>query len=105
MTAAEAPRSCCMRVGVPCAPINFLSEVVDDPQVGRARRSLTQHHPVAGVFRGVSAPWRLASEPHRPAPATPAPLRGEHGRSILKELGLDDDAVDALVEDGVVWTP
>ncbi len=91
--------------GVPCSLINTLSEVVDDPQV-RAREAIaTQHHPVAGEFRGVNAPWRLASQALRPAPATPAPLRGEHGRSILKELDLDDDAVDALVEDGVVWTP
>jgi crotonobetainyl-CoA:carnitine CoA-transferase CaiB-like acyl-CoA transferase len=65
----------------------------------------TQHHPVAGEFRGVTAPWRLGSQSHRPAPATPAPLRGEQGRSILNEIGIDDDAVDALVEEGVVWTP
>ena len=65
----------------------------------------TQHHPMAGEFRGVTAPWRLGSQKLRPAPATPAPLRGEHGRSILHEIGLDDEAVDALVADGVVWTP
>ena len=91
--------------GVPCSLINTLSEVVDDPQV-RAREAIaSQHHPVAGEFRGITAPWRLASQALRPAPATAAPLRGEHGRSILKELDLDDAAVDALVEDGVVWTP
>ena len=104
MTAAEALNAL-RAVDVPCSLINTLSEVVDDPQV-RAREAIaTQLHPVAGEFRGVTAPWRLVSQSHRPAPATPAPLRGEHGRSILNELGLDDDTVDALVDDGVVWTP
>jgi crotonobetainyl-CoA:carnitine CoA-transferase CaiB-like acyl-CoA transferase len=104
MTAAEA-LDALRAVDVPCSLINTLSEVVDDPQVKAREAIATQLHPVAGEFRGVTAPWRLVSQSHRPAPATPAPLRGEHGRSILNELGLDDDTVDALVDDGVVWTP
>ena len=32
----------------------------------------------------------------------PAPVASEHGREVLLELGLDDDAIDRLVEDGVV---
>src|SRR5689334_24615264 len=50
-------------VGVPCAPINFLSEVVSDPQVVARRAIVDYEHPVAGVFRGVGTPWRLASDP------------------------------------------
>jgi crotonobetainyl-CoA:carnitine CoA-transferase CaiB-like acyl-CoA transferase len=37
-----------------------------------------------------------------PAGAPVSPAIGEHGRDILGELGLDDDAVAALVRDGAV---
>ena len=104
MTAAEA-LDALHAVGVPCALIKTLSEVVDDPHVQARGAIAAQQHPIAGEFRGVTAPWRLASQAHRPPPATPAPQRGEHGRSILNGLGLDDDAVDALVAEGVVWAP
>ena len=50
-------------VGVPCAAINFLSEVVTDPQVVARRAIVDYEHPVAGSFRGVGAPWRLTSDP------------------------------------------
>ena len=92
-------------VGVPCAPINFLSEVVSDPQVVARRAIVDYQHPVAGVFRGVAAPWRLASDPEDRRARLPAPLRGEHGREILAEVGLDDEAIDELAEGEVVWVP
>ncbi len=92
-------------VDVPCALINSLSEVVTDPQVTQRQSVVDYEHPVAGVFRGVGSPWRLASDgPHR-TPRLPAPQRGEHGRQILSELGLDEQLVDQLEERRVVWTP
>ncbi len=92
-------------VGVPCAPINFLSEVVTDPQVVARRAIVDYEHPVAGVFRGVGAPWRLSSDPEDRQARLPSPLRGEHGREILAEIGLKDQAVDELAEEKVVWVP
>ena len=92
-------------VSVPCAPINYLSEVVSDPQVVARRAIVDYQHPVAGVFRGVGAPWRLASDPADRQARRPAPLRGEHGREILQEIGLEDEAIDELTEESVVWIP
>jgi crotonobetainyl-CoA:carnitine CoA-transferase CaiB-like acyl-CoA transferase len=34
-----------------------------------------------------------------------APLLGEHGREILREIGYTDEAVDAFVADGVIGLP
>ena len=36
-----------------------------------------------------------------PAPRWRAPRLGEHTREVLAELGLDAEAIDALVADGV----
>ena len=104
MTAQEALRTM-HSVGVPCSRINSLSEVVSDPQVIARNAIVTQYHPVAGQFRSVGAPWRLASDAHGATAPTPAPLRGQHGRVILSRLGLDDAAITALEERGVVWVP
>ena len=60
---------------------------------------------VAGAFRGVGAPWRLASDPADRQARLPAPLRGEHGREILREIGLEDRAIDDLAEESVIWVP
>lgn len=92
-------------VGVPCGRINSLSEVVEDPQV-KARRAIVDYeHPVAGIFRGVGTPWRLASDPEDRQARLPAPLRGEHGREILGEIGMDNDAITRLTEGEIVWAP
>jgi crotonobetainyl-CoA:carnitine CoA-transferase CaiB-like acyl-CoA transferase len=103
MTAESALRIL-QSVGVPCSLINSVSEVVTDPQVLARGAITTQLHPQAGEFRGVNKPWQLASEADGD-PATPAPLRGEHGRKILAEIGIEDEQLDDLVEAGVVWIP
>ena len=92
-------------VGVPCGPINSLSEVVADPQVVSRRAIVDYEHPVAGVFRGVGSPWRLGSDPADRQARLPAPLRGEHSREVLDEIGLGHDEISRLVEGQVVWAP
>jgi crotonobetainyl-CoA:carnitine CoA-transferase CaiB-like acyl-CoA transferase len=104
MTADKALRLL-QEAGVPCARINRLSEVVEDPQVVARGSIAEQHHAVAGTFRAMTAPWRLASDEETGRPLRPAPLRGEHGREILAEVGLDEAGVDALAEEGVLWVP
>ncbi len=104
MTSGEALQVM-QNAGIPCAPINSLSEVVTDRQV-QARKAIVEYeHPVAGVFRGVGAPWRLGSDPDDRRTRLPAPLKGEHGREILAEIGLDEDAVAKLMKEQVVWVP
>ncbi|KQU28493.1 MULTISPECIES: CaiB/BaiF CoA transferase family protein [unclassified Rhodococcus (in: high G+C Gram-positive bacteria)] len=92
-------------VGVPCSQINSLSEVVSDPQVEARKAIVPYEHPVAGTFRGVGTPWRLASDPEDRQARLPAPLRGEHGREVLAEIGLDDAEIAALTNAEVVWVP
>jgi crotonobetainyl-CoA:carnitine CoA-transferase CaiB-like acyl-CoA transferase len=90
--------------GIPCGPINYLSEVVTDPQVVARQAIVEQQHPLAGVFRGVAPPWRLGSETSR-EPRLRPPLVGEHGEEILAGAGYGATAVQELVDEGVVWLP
>jgi len=89
--------------GVPCSTIKSISEVVSDPQVLARQAIYEQDHPVAGPVKLVSSPWLLHSMREARTSHTPAPGRGEHGRQILGELGLDEDRIDQLMKDGVVW--
>ena len=60
---------------------------------------LPEDHPVFGPFWRAPPKVRLSANPPRIVP--PSAL-GEHTRPILHELGYSDEAVDDLVERGLV---
>ncbi|NVO16912.1 MAG: CoA transferase [Rhodoplanes sp.] len=86
-------------VGVPCAPINDIPQVFDDPQIRHREMRRDLPHPVAGTVPQVVSPLRFADEPLRFDRAPP--LLGQHTRDILAELGLDDAAQSELAARGV----
>jgi len=86
--------------GVPCQPVQYLSQVVADPQV-QARSVVGDYeHPRAGPYRAVRAPWRLASTGR--GPDEPPPALGAHTREVLGEMGLTADDADKLLAAGVI---
>jgi crotonobetainyl-CoA:carnitine CoA-transferase CaiB-like acyl-CoA transferase len=86
---------------VPCQAIQFLSEVIEDPQVEARSPIVEVEHPTAGTVRTVGSPWQLGSngKHHRPAP-----MLGADTRAVLGEAGYTEKEIDALVEKGVAWT-
>lgn len=82
----------CDHHDIPCAAVRTLDELVDElPLV---------EHPHVGTYRRTPSPVRFA--------ATPATLRrhaprlGEHGREVLAEAGLTEEAIDELVAAGAL---
>jgi crotonobetainyl-CoA:carnitine CoA-transferase CaiB-like acyl-CoA transferase len=58
-------------------------------------------HGLAGSVPQVGVPIRMSATP--PSPTLPPPLLAEHTARVLRErLGLTDDAITALAEEGVV---
>lgn len=88
--------------GVPCSSVNSIDKVVVDPQVQAREMVVEVEHPTAGRIRMAGLPVKLSENPGRVA--SPPPLLGEHTRQVLKDLGLPDQRIDALVREGVVGT-
>lgn len=88
--------------GLPAAPMVRLPELLEDEQLtGRGTYRPLVHPLIADPLpsENTASPYSDLVEP----PTTPAPLPGEHTRTIAKELlGLDDDAVDDLLRRGVL---
>ena len=87
--------------GVPCGPINNLSQVFSDPQVRHRGMEVRAPHPVAGEVRMVANPMKFSATPinHDAAP----PMLGQHTDEILASvLGIESGRIEALRSQGVV---
>ncbi|QDR79427.1 CaiB/BaiF CoA transferase family protein [Sporomusa termitida] len=81
--------------GLPCAPINTIDKVVNDPHVKARDMIVEVEHPVAGSLKMPGVPVKLSATPG--AVETHAPLLGQHTGEILKEiLGWDQEQVDSF---------
>ncbi|GAA4259305.1 CoA transferase [Azospirillum formosense] len=88
-------------VGVPCGPINDVSQVFADPHVQARHIHQDLPHPTAGSVPTVASPIRYSATPieHTVAP----PTLGQHTDAVLEEaLGLCAADIAALREKGVV---
>jgi formyl-CoA transferase len=86
--------------GVPCAPINTIDRVFEDPQVQALGAVLHAQHPTVGDLPLVRWPFELSETPA--SLRHPPPLLGEHTDELLAELGLSADERAALREDGAI---
>lgn len=85
--------------GVACGLINNVKEMFEEPQIrhlGMVKDVVSAHH---GPQRLVGQPVQLERTPSTIARA--APKRGEHSAEILRELGLAEDEMKQLKEQGV----
>ncbi|MFW6024649.1 MAG: CaiB/BaiF CoA transferase family protein [Dichotomicrobium sp.] len=91
------------RVGVPCGPVNTLSEVFADPQTQARQMRITMPHDGApdGKVDLIGNPLKMSGSPvtYRHAP----PTLGQHTGEVLRDtLGLDDQEIAALRASGTV---
>lgn len=83
--------------GVPCAPVNTLQDILEDPHVSE-RAVLSRHvDPQVGEVVQVRSPIGKALDHSM----QPAPALGQHTREVLMELGYSEAETDAFFADGV----
>jgi crotonobetainyl-CoA:carnitine CoA-transferase CaiB-like acyl-CoA transferase len=89
--------------GVPAGAVHSIGEALDHPQTHARGMVVELEHPQAGATRALGCPVHFSATPTRID--RPAPLLGEHTRSVLREFGYDDARIDALAAAGVVAEP
>ena len=87
--------------GVPCAPVQTIDQVLDDPQIKARNMVIEQDHPVLGRVRLPNLPFRFSE--CDTSPRSPAPLLGQHNRAIASGLGYTPAQIDAMERDGVLY--
>lgn len=85
---------------VPCAPLNTLEEVFQDPQVRQYGFPVEVEHPRLGKVRMVGSGIDLSRTP--PRIRIPPPALGEHTVEVLEGLGYGQPELSKLQEQGVI---
>ena len=81
-------------------PVYGYADLVEDPQIKHNGTFVEYDHPTEGRVKAPGFPIRFSRTPSTVERG--APLVGEHSRELLREAGLDDAAIEALIESGVV---
>lgn len=89
---------------VPAMRINTLDTILDDPQLVATGFAREETHPSEGRILRLRGAARWEGEAEAPPPR-PAPRLGEHGAELLREAGLDEEAIAALVRAGALHLP
>ena len=85
--------------GVPAAEVQDIGRVFGSEQTRALGAVQELQHPSAGAYRVVGVPVRFDRAPF-PYPSA-APALGADTRTVLRDLGMTDDEVDALVAEKV----
>jgi formyl-CoA transferase len=90
----------CDAKSIPCAKVNSVQDLFDDPHLSAVGMFSEVEHPSEGRIRNVRAPFAFGDEPN--TPRRQAPRIGEHSSEILREAGLSDAEIDALIAKKIV---
>ena len=86
--------------GVPCGPINELSDVFADPQVLSREMLMEIPHPTLGKIKQAGIPIKFSGT--QGSIDRHPPLLGEHTSEVLIQLGYSEDDLSRLKEDQVI---
>jgi crotonobetainyl-CoA:carnitine CoA-transferase CaiB-like acyl-CoA transferase len=91
------------RAGVPAGPLKYTEELLEDPQVLENGYITSVDHPMMGPIRMAGPMIQMSETPLAAQGASPT--LGQHTDDVLRQLGYDDERIDALRAAGVLGTP
>lgn len=86
------------RNGIPCGPINRVSDVFADPYVVERNMLFTVNHPTVGAIKQVATPVKYLHDSNPEKVRNAPPLLNQHGAEILKEFGVMKEEASQLIE-------
>ena len=86
--------------GVPCAPLNTIEEVVNDPHFNARGLFVEFEHPVAGKIKCVGRPFIMSEGAWMIR--RPAPLLGQHNEEVFRHLGYTKEDLVKLRQQNVI---
>lgn len=86
--------------GLPCAPVNSVADLVEDPQLQVRGYFKNLDHPVVGAALYAGVPFVMHGTPGEMRSA--APTLGQHNREVYGELGYSDADLAVLATSGVI---
>jgi crotonobetainyl-CoA:carnitine CoA-transferase CaiB-like acyl-CoA transferase len=81
-------------VGVPCAPINSIAQLLDHPHTRASGIIVDYEHQTAGPLKGVGHPVLINGAERRAG--RPPPVLGQHTDDVLGEMGLSPEVIGEL---------
>ena len=88
---------------IPVMPLHDMDSLIDDPQLAAGGFFQSFEHPSEGRIRSMAPIGRYSATP--PAIHRHVPHAGEQGVEILREAGIDDETIEALIEQRVLQLP
>ena len=85
---------------IPCAPVNRLDDLFDDPHLKAVGMFNEFTHPTEGAMRSVQTPFNVEGCALRPD--IPAPQLSANASEVLRDAGFSESEIDQLFAGGTV---
>ena len=89
-------------IDVPCAKVQRIDEVLEDPQIKARGMVIEQDHPALGKIRLPNLPFHFSGCDTTVTQV--APDLGQHNQEIARSLGFSDTDIQAMQKDGVLYS-
>ena len=88
------------KIGVPCAPINTLAQVLAHPHTDATGLIVNYDHPYGGPIKSVGQAFTLGDASREAG--LPPPVHGQHTQEVLVEMGLAEAEIARLRDEKVI---
>lgn len=86
--------------GLPCVPVNTVTEMFEDPQTIERKMIVDVKNTKAGSFKAIGMPIKFSET--KVEDTKESPTFGQHTKQILLDHGFKSEEIDSLMKQGVV---